>query len=243
MFEHACRFGLEGIVSKRIDVPYRPGRGGHWLKTKGVLRQEFVILGYVPSTSAKGSVGSLVLGLYNRGSLQYVGRVGTGFSAEQARSLRRELEKIATTRPKFERALPAGAERDVRWAEPRLVGEVEYRGWTADRLIRQASFRGVREDRPAQEITLETTPGKSAPDPVRDLIRIRLTHPRRILWPEQGVTKEGLSEFYSAIADWILPHISGRVLSLVRCPSGVDAKCFFAKPPGQGLSEAVRAVG
>jgi len=242
MFEHACRLGLEGIVSKRIDVPYRPGRGDHWLKTKGVLRQEFVILGYIPSTSAKGSVGSLVLGLYNRGRLQYVGRVGTGFSAEQAQSLRRELEKIAATRPKFDRSLPAGAEKDVRWAEPRLVCEVEYRGWTEDRLIRQASFRGVREDRPAQEITLETTPGKSAPDPVRDLIRRRLTHPERILWPEQGVTKEGLAEFYSAIADWILPHISGRVLSLVRCPSGVDAKCFFAKHAWQGLSEAVQTV-
>ena len=242
MFEHACRLGLEGIVSKRIDVPYRPGRGQHWLKTKGILRQEFVILGYIPSTSTKGSIGSLVLGLYDRGRLKYVGRVGTGFSAEQARSLRQELQKIAATKPKFDRSLPAGADKGVRWAEARLVCEVEYRGWTEDRLIRQASFKGIREDRPAEEISLETTPGKPAPDPVRDLIRRRLTHPERILWPEQGVTKEGLAEFYAAIADWILPHISGRVLGLVRCLSGVDAKCFFAKHAWQGLSDAVQKV-
>jgi bifunctional non-homologous end joining protein LigD len=242
MFEHACRLGLEGIVSKRTDVPYRAGRGEHWLKTKGVLRQEFVILGYIPSTSAKGSVGSLVLGLFDRGRLEYVGRVGTGFSAQQARSLRSELEKIAAKKPRFDRSLPGGAERGVRWAEPRLVCEVEYRGWTEDRLIRQASFKGVREDRPAEEIILEMMPGEPTPDPVRELIRGRLTHPERILWPEQGVTKEGLAEFYSAIAGWILPHISGRLLSLVRCPSGVDAKCFFAKHAWQGLSEAVQKV-
>lgn len=242
MFEHACRIGLEGIVSKRIDVPYRPGRGEHWLKTKGVLRQEFVILGYIPSTSAKGSVGSLVLGLYDQKVLQYVGRVGTGFSAEQARSLREEIEKIAQTKPKLGRPLPAGADKGVHWAEPRLVCEVEYRGWTVDQLIRQASFKGVREDRPAEEITLETAPGKPVRYNDRDLIRRRLTHPERILWPEQGVTKEGLAEFYSAIAVWILPHISERVLSLVRCPSGVDAKCFFAKHAWQGLSDVVQKV-
>jgi bifunctional non-homologous end joining protein LigD len=242
MFEHACRLGLEGIISKRIDVRYRPGRGEHWLKTKGILRQEFVILGYIPSTSAKGSVGSLVLGLYERESLQYVGRVGTGFSAEQARSLRKELERIATTKPKLGQPLPAGADKGVRWAEPRLVCEVEYRGWTEGRLIRQASFKGIREDRPAEEITLETAPGKPVRDHDRELIRRRLTHPERILWPERGVTKEGLAEFYSAIAVWILPHISGRVLSLVRCPSGVDAKCFFAKHVWRGLSDTVQRV-
>ena len=242
MFEHACRIGLEGIVSKRVDAPYRPGRGEHWRKTKGVLRQEFVILGYVPSTSAKGAVGSLVLGLYDRERLQYVGRVGTGFSAEQSRALRRDLGKIATTKPKLGRPLPAGADKGVHWAEPRLVCEIEYRGWTEDQLIRQASFKGLREDRPAEEVTLETEPKKLVPDHDRDLILKRLTHPERILWLEQGVTKEGLAEFYSAISVWILPHISRRVLSLVRCPSGVDAKCFFAKHAWQGLSDAVQKI-
>jgi bifunctional non-homologous end joining protein LigD len=240
MFEHACRLGLEGIVSKRVDLPYRPGRGEHWRKTKSVLRQEFVILGYVASTVVPGSVGALLLGYLDGRELRYAGRVGTGYSSDQARSLRKDLDKIAAAKPKLANSLPAGAEKGVRWAVPRLVCEVEYRAWTADRLIRQAAFKGLREDRPADEIVLETQPEKSKPD--RAPVRLRLTHPDRILWPDEGVTKEGLAEFYTDIADWILPHLRGRVLSLVRCPSGVAEKCFFAKHAWHGLSHAVRRV-
>jgi bifunctional non-homologous end joining protein LigD len=242
MFEHACRLGLEGIVSKRGDLPYRRGRGDHWLKIKGVLRQEFIILGYIPSTAAKGLVGALLLGYFDGGTLFYAGRVGTGYSSGQARSLREELEKIAAAKPKLGNKLPDGAEKGVRWAQPLLVCEVEYRGLTADKLVRQASFKGLREDRPAEEIVLETAPEQPKSDGGRELIRTRLTHPERILWPEQGVTKEGLAEFYCDIADWILPHLAGRVLSLVRHPSGVDEKGFFAKHPWHGLSNAVRRV-
>jgi bifunctional non-homologous end joining protein LigD len=242
MFEHACRLGLEGIVSKRSDLPHRAGRGDHWLKVKGVLRQEFVILGYIPSTAASGLVGALLLGYFDRGTLFYAGRVGTGYSSAQAKSLRDALEKIAATKPKLGNDLPEGAEKGVRWAKPQLVCEVEYRSWTADRLIRQASFKGIREDRPAEEIVLETVPDRPKSDLGRELIRARLTHPERILWPEQGVTKEGLAEFYCDIADWILPHISGRVLSLLRHPSGVNEKGFFAKHAWHGLSAAVRRI-
>jgi bifunctional non-homologous end joining protein LigD len=242
MFEHACRLGLEGIVSKRSDLSHRAGRGDHWLKIKGVLRQEFVILGCIPSSVATGLVGALLLGYFDRGVLHYAGRVGTGYSSEQAKSLRDALERIASTRPKLGNNLPEGAEKGVRWAEPQLVCEVEYRSWTADRLIRQASFKGLREDRPAEEIVLETMPDRPKSDLGRELIRARLTHPERILWPEQGVTKEGLAEFYCDIADWILPHISGRVLSLLRHPSGVNEKGFFAKHAWHGLSTAVRRI-
>ncbi|HEY1364190.1 MAG TPA: DNA ligase D, partial [Xanthobacteraceae bacterium] len=246
MFEHACRLGLEGIVSKRIDLPYCPGRGEHWLKTKGVLRQEFVILGYIPSTAAKGCVGALLLGYYDGTKLHYAGRVGTGYSAEQAKALRVELDAITAARPALANLLPAGSERDVRWAAPKLVCEVEYRGRTADKLIRQSAFIGLREDRPPEEIGFEAAPatgsrtglhGRRATPTQSQLetsrksdhrcSRVRLTHPERLLWPQPGISKQGLADFYTEIADWILPHISGRVLSLVRCPSGVSEKCFF----------------
>ena len=120
MFEHACRLGLEGIVSKRIDLPYRSGRGEHWLKTKGVLRQEFVILGYVPSTAAKGTVGALVVGYYDKGTLFYAGRVGTGYSGRpvamrcatsSTRSPRRSPSS-ATRSPPAPRRACAGRSRD-----------------------------------------------------------------------------------------------------------------------------------
>ncbi len=157
MFEHARKLGLEGILSKRKDLSYRPGRGEHWLKSKCARRQEFVILGYVPSAAASGSVGSVLLGYQDKGKLIYAGRVGTGWSADQARSLRADIEKIASTKPTFGKSLPAGADKGVRWAEPRLVCEIEHRGWTHDGLLRAPSFKGLREDKPAEEIVLEAT--------------------------------------------------------------------------------------
>ncbi len=242
MLEHACRFGLEGIVSKRADLPYRPGRGDYWIKSKCLERQEFIILGYIPSTAASRSVGSLALGYHDNQKLVYAGRVGTGWSQEQARTLRDELETISATKPSFAKPLPAGTEKGVRWVEPRLVCEIEYRGWTGDRLLRAAAFKGLRDDKSAEEIVLEAPPkgSKSRVPPIP--VGIRLTHPERILWEEAGITKQGLAEFYTDIADWILPHVAGRPLSLLRCPSGTGAKCFFAKHPWQGLDKRVRRV-
>jgi bifunctional non-homologous end joining protein LigD len=244
VFEHASRIGLEGIVSKRADLPYRPGRGDHWRKVKAVNRQEFVILGYTPSTAAKGAIGALALGYYENGALHYAGRVGSGFSSEVASDLYEQLDEIAANKPKLRNALPSGADKGVRWTKPQLVCEVEFRGWTADDLIRQASFKGVREDRAPEEVTRERARTASVSQTARGpaLPSARLTHPERVLWPEPGISKEGLAEFYTDIAEWILPHVKGRVLSLVRCPSGVEAKCFFAKHAWAGLSAAVTRV-
>ena len=242
MLEHACRFGLEGIVSKRADLPYRPGRGDHWIKSKCLERQEFIILGYIPSTAASRSVGSLALGYHDNQNLVYAGRVGTGWSQEQARSLFDQLETISTSKPSFAKPLPADTEKGVRWVEPRLVCEIEYRGWTGDRLLRAAAFKGLRDDKSAEEIVLEAPPKGSKSRVSPTPVGIRLTHPERILWDEAGITKQGLSEFYADIADWILPHVAGRPLSLLRCPSGTGAKCFFAKHPWQGLDKRVRRV-
>ncbi|HTV33873.1 MAG TPA: DNA ligase D [Methylocella sp.] len=237
MLEHACRFGLEGIVSKRLDLPYRSGRGSHWLKSKCLDRQEFVVLGYVPSTAASRSVGALALGYYDHAHLLYAGRTGTGWSQDEARSLRERLEEIGAGKPPLAKPLPDGAEKGVHWVHPRLVCEIEYRGLTADRLLRAAAFKGMRDDKPAGEIYLEAPPMRSNSRPSSDPNSFPLTHPDRILWPEAGITKQGLADFYTSIADWILPHITHRPLSLLRCPSGTAAKCFFVKHPWQGLDE------
>lgn len=239
MFEHACKLGLEGIISKRKDLPHRPGRTDCWLKTKCRQSQEFIILGFIPSTAASRTIGALLLGYYAKGQLAYAGRVGTGWSGAQARALYEMLDKLRTKKPPLKKAMPAGSEKGVVWTEPRLVGEVEYRDWTHDDVIRQSSFKGLREDKPPEEVVLETEKkAAAAPKP----LPVTLTHPERILWPEPGVTKQGLAEFYMDIADWILPHIAGRVLSLLRSPSGVTEKGFFAKHPWAGLSDRVPRI-
>src|SRR5262249_5651845 len=158
----------------------------------------------------------------------------------EARALRETLDAISAPKPKLANALPAGAEKGVKWAKPRLVCEVEFGGWSADRLVRQASFKGLREGKPPAEVTVEITSTELAAAKKPDLSRFRLTHPERILWEESGITKQGLAEFYADIADWILPHIAGRVLSLLRSPSGVGEKGFFAKHPWHGLGEGFR---
>ena len=239
MVRHACRLGLEGIVSKRKDKPYIGGRGPHWLKTKCTQRQEFVIAGYVPSTTSTKSVGSLVMGLHENGALVHVGRVGTGFTEVLAHSLWRELDARKRATPPFAAKLPADAVRGVRWAEPQLVAEVELRGWTADGLLRHASFKGLRDDKDPTDVVRESRITNADTKSV-DVSKFRLTHPDRILWPDVGLTKQGLAEFYAEIADWILPHVTRRPLALVRCPSGIESECFFQKHAWNGMSKAIR---
>ncbi|WP_226739729.1 DNA ligase D [Microvirga lenta] len=240
LIRHACRMGLEGIVSKRADQPYKSGRGEHWLKSKCTQRQEFVVAGYVPSSTSRKAVGSLVLGYYDGKDLVHVGRTGTGFTAATARSLWAQISALEMQASPFHARLSAEARRNVRWMRPELVAEVEYRGWTHDGHLRHAAFKGLREDKDPREVvredgTVSAPPATSSPA----LASARLTHPDRVLWEDEGLTKLGLAEFYTEIADWILPHIVDRPLSLLRCPSGSHKECFFQKHAWAGLDESL----
>ena len=152
VFDHACRLGLEGIVSKLKMAPYRSGRSKSWLKTKCVDRHELVIIGYVPSATQRKVVGSLVVGHHAKGELVYAGRVGSGFSNRVAEDLWRRLEEIRIDAPPLDRALPADSRRNVRWVKPKLVADVEIRGWTTDGIARHAVFKGLRHDKVASEV-------------------------------------------------------------------------------------------
>jgi bifunctional non-homologous end joining protein LigD len=126
----------------------------------------------------------------------------------------------------------------VRWVEPQLVAEVELRGWTADGLLRHASFKGLRDDKEPADVVRESS--TSTASGAGRNVSLRLTHPDRVLWPDVGLTKQGLAEFYADIADWVLPHVVGRPLALVRCPSGVGTDCFFQKHAWNGIGKAIR---
>jgi bifunctional non-homologous end joining protein LigD len=253
MLRHACRLGLEGIVSKRADARYASGRGHYWLKAKCAEREEFVIAGYVVSTVSAKMIGSLVLGYFDKAKLVHVGRVGTGFTTATARDLFTRLDALRQAKSPFATRLATEAARGVRWVAPELVAEIEYRGWTGDGMLRHAAFKGLREDKPAEDVTREDR--IAMPDPPAEksakaatpatpgtVAGVRLTHPDRVLWAEQGLTKEGLAAFYADIADWLLPHVVHRPLSLVRCPSGEQKHCFFQKHAWAGLHPAIRSL-
>jgi bifunctional non-homologous end joining protein LigD len=239
LVRHACRIGLEGIISKRADQPYRSGRGGDWVKSKCTQRQELVIAGYLPSSAAKKAVGSLVMGVYEAGKLIPVGRVGTGFTSEVAGALYQTLTSIEIKASPFVSKIPAAASRSVKWVKPELVAEVEFRGWTHDGMVRQGSFQGLREDKDPRDVVRETTvQGSRNTGPGATILEnAHLTHPDRVLWEDEGITKLGLAELYTEIADWILPHIVNRPLSLLRCPGGSQKECFFQKHAWAGLDE------
>jgi bifunctional non-homologous end joining protein LigD len=244
VLENACRLSLEGIVSKRADAPYRSGRNRDWIKSKCSHRQEFVIAGFVPSTTGANAIGSLVLGVNQNGKLTHVGRVGTGFSAKTARDLWSLLDGRRVDKPPFEQKLTADERRDVRWVKPELVAEVEFRSWTGAHILRHASFRGLRGDKQAAEVVREDA-GAAIPAPQSasgKSFGVKLTHPDRIYWPDAGVTKQGLAEYYAEVWKWMAPHVVARPLALVRCPDGIGDKCFFQKAAWKGIHRSVSVL-
>lgn len=237
---HACRLSLEGVVSKLKEESYYSGRGKGWVKSKCSERQEFVVGGYVPSTTAPKSVGSLVLGHYDGGKLMHAGRAGTGFTAAASKELYRRLEGIASPLSPFAAGLDTGAARKVRYVKPELVAEIAFRGWTADKKLRHASYQGLRDDKAGGEVVRET-PAEAAAS--LSCYSVQLTHPDRLYWPDAGVTKEGLANYYTEVWPRMAPFITARPLALVRCPDGIAAgPCFFQKHAWRGSGGSIRLM-
>jgi bifunctional non-homologous end joining protein LigD len=241
VLSRACALGLEGIVSKASQSVYVSGRGKSWVKAKCSAQQEFVIAGYVPSSTGRKAIGSLVLGVYEDADLRHVGRVGTGFSSGVAEVLFARLEAMRIKSSPFARRLSTAEARQVRYVRPELIAEIDFRGWTGDGLLRQASFQGLREDKPAREVVRETTMATNAA-PERPKSSVTLTHPDRIYWPDEGVTKEGLADYYAEAWPVMKPLIVNRALALVRCPDGIGGQTFFQKHAWKGLNRNIVLV-
>lgn len=246
VLRHACRLSLEGIVSKRRDAPYVSGRGKSWIKSKCTERQEFVVAGYVPSTTLPKAIGALVLGTFDGEALRPAGRVGTGFTQRMAKDLHTRLALLARETPPFAaaNAVSAADRREVSFVAPEMVVEVEFQNWTADGLLRHAAFRGIREDKPAAEVAREETGrAKAARAETAPRARARtptkLTHPDRIYWSDAGVTKQGLAEYYTLVWPRMATFVIGRPLALLRCPGGIEKTCFFQKHAWKGQSRDI----
>ena len=234
LFEAMCAEGLEGIVSKRIDAPYRAGRTKAWLKVKCTHRQEFVIVGWLPSSAKGRGLRSLLLGLNEGGKLRYAGKVGTGFDADTQAMLAAKLEKLARKTAPVE--VPRAAAKGAVWVRPTLVAEVAFAEFTADNVVRHASFIGLRGDKPAKAVVAE----KPADPPPASTVKISSRD--RVVFPGDGITKGELADYYAAMAGVMLPWLGRRPISLVRCPQGRAKQCFFQKHDAGSFGEQVHHV-
>jgi bifunctional non-homologous end joining protein LigD len=229
---------LEGIMAKRLGSRYLPGkRSREWLKIKGHGRQEFVIAGYTRGQGRRaGTLGSLVLGMYEGGELVYVGNVGTGFNDKEIERLLRTLKPLERETPPFKAVpkMPRVRKSDVVWVEPKLVAEVEFVEWTHDGRLRAPSYKGLREDKDATEVIRE--------EPMATEIRkgkrvLKFSNLDKLFWPEEGITKGDLLSYYRRVAPVLVPHLKDRPFTMKRYPDGWHGKFFFQKDAPKGMPD------
>ena len=245
----ACAAGLEGIVSKRADRPYRSGRGRDWLKIKCTRGAEFVIGGYSRSDVRGKPFASLLLGTFASGKLVYAGKVGTGFDAADYRTLSQKFKPLERATPAFVE-VPAAERKGAVWLEPKLVCQVAYTEETRDGRLRHPSYQGLREDKPARDVRAEQPEHEEASMAKSSrkggdgatFDGVALTNPDRVLFPDIALSKLDLARYYETVAPFMLPYVARRPISLVRCPEGYTKECFFQRHAMKGMSDTIKEI-
>lgn len=222
--------GLEGIVSKRVDSAYGQSRSTAWAKIKHEDTDEFVVVGYTKPKGIRTGFGSLLMAKPEHGTFRYVGRVGTGYDDATLNSLLTKLYKLrsnnaAVTLPQH---VPFSAS-SVQWVRPVVVAEVAFRGWAKEGLLRQASFKRLREDKQMKDLDMGAG-------------EVNITHPERVVYTKEKITKGQVADYYGQVGRWLLPELVRRPLSLVRCPDGAQGQCFFQKHHSDALGKSIRAI-
>ena len=238
----ACRMELEGIVSKRLNAPYRSGRSDGWQKAKCRGRQEFVVGGYVRMKQKRQGLGALVVGVMQGGKLLYAGKVGTGYTEAVATDLLSKLRRLEAKTSPF-----VGRQPDkpgtIHWVKPKLIAEVAFAGWTHDGVLRQASFKGLRDDKSVAEVNVREEPiarPRSAGPP--QVMGVTISNPDKVLWPDDGITKRELAEYLAAVSDRMVPFLKDRPVSIIRAPDGIGRPTFFQRHAGRGSSALIRLI-
>lgn len=258
LFAQACKLGLEGIIAKRADKPYRPGRGTDWVKVKCQKRQELVIVGFTPPKGTRSGIGALLLAVREGTKYRYAGKVGTGFTHASLVDLSKRLAKLTVTGPTAE-----GAPRmkSATWVRPELVCEVRFTEWTRDGALRHPTFEGLREDKSATAAVREFAKRKSDVAAGADegeaeaglkVGKTVITNPDRVMDRKTGITKGDLARYSEVMAPLILPYAKKRPLMLLRCTEAWEAgglgsrgkrpkrsPCFVQKHSGRGLVENI----
>jgi bifunctional non-homologous end joining protein LigD len=245
LLARVCNQHLEGLIAKRVDSVYQGDRSPDWLKIKCRREQEFVVGGasYIESRGT-GEWSSLLVGVKGRERVKYCGRVGGGFSAAERREWQKRIEKLKRKESPFDREPERRPGEKWIWMKPELVIQVAFQDWTVDGILRQPRYLGIREDRDPKTVTREEpahteavvkkkskAPAKPAPAASKDgeaqVGKQRLTHPDRVLYPQDGITKLQLAEYFAAIGEVAMPHYRDRPLSILRNTHG--AQPFFQK--------------
>ncbi len=234
LLEAATEQGLEGVMAKRSSSRYSEGgRGRDWLKIKTHGRQEFVICGYTKGQGRRsGSFGALVLGVRRGRTWEWVGNVGTGFGEREIGELLAQLEPLRRDESPFRVVpkMPKVRKGDVVWVEPTLVAEIEFAEWTHDGHLRAPSFQGLRADKAAEDVRRERPAAATEG-------RVKLSNLDKVFWPDEGITKGDLIDYYREVADVLVPHLRGRPFTMRRYPDGAFGKAFFQKDAPKGMPD------
>ncbi len=241
LFREICKQGGEGVIAKKADAPYRGERARNWLKVKCIQRQEFVIVGWSESDKRRG-FRSLLLGTRDGRKLTYAGKVGTGFNGALIDELMERMEPLAADKAAVE--VPRADRKGAHWIEPKLVAEIAFTEFTSDGVLRHPSFIALREDKPASQVVrevpkqLEEAPMKAKSKPASrgkaktktpEDFGITISSPERVIYPELGLTKKDLADYYAAVEPLIMVDCADRPMTLIRCPGGRTGECFFQK--------------
>lgn len=218
MFDHIKKLGIEGIMAKNKYSPYHAGvRSDDWLKIKNGNRQEVVIGGFTEPKGTRNHFGALVVGVYKRGKLIYVGHVGGGFDEKTLTRLKNKLQPLVQPNSPFAQKPETNA--PVTWVKPVLLAEVAYSNWTADGQMRHPVFIGLRDDKASSDVVQEQSADTD----------LTYTHLSKLFWPKEKYTKGNLIAYYREIAPIILPYLKDRPESLLRYPDGVTGNSFYQK--------------
>ena len=257
------KMGLEGIIAKKADAPYRAGRTAQWLKIKAEATGDFVIVGFTQPRGSRSHLGALQLADYVNGELVYAGRVGTGFNDELLRELGDLLAPIVRPEPPCRGPVIGGLTTDVipeikttTWVEPMYVCEVQFREWTPDGLLRHAAYLRARSDKRPQECvrqgvvheadvapTAAAVSEPPAPPPKEPVKKtISFSNLKKVYWPAERYTKGDMIDYYRAVSRWILPYLRNRPVVMTRFPDGIDGKSFYQKDAPEFAPEWMRTV-
>lgn len=252
VLEAARKMKLEGIISKRLDAPYRSVRSDTWLKCKLRGGQEVVIGGWAQEGTR---FRSLLVGAYKAGRLVYLGRIGTGFDGKTAAALSKRLQKVESNTSPFAPSAALKPLKEIHWANPDLVAEIEFAGWSGDGMVLQGAFKGLREDKSPSEVVVEhVQPATAEAAPLPAIVRsaiaskdpriqnVTISHPDKVVWPEPGITKLELAQYYEAVGDHLLDYVKGRPCSIIRAPDGIEGQKFFQRHEMAGMSKAITLV-